>query len=245
MGRMSDLMIDMANERANDWINERLEDKNADEDSEEYRYWAEQYYSLQEHLHGLAELEFELKWLKENGSSEIHKNFIEELHELKEIIGTRNSVNKPYLVIRMAYSYAVTLLETFLSDSIKSLVTSDDKFFKNALKVDELSRAKYSLEFLALNDVNAKGLAVKELSSILYHNIPKVIRTYEAVIGERINIDMSQVDVITKIRHDVVHRNGKTKDGTLVHIDEETIIAAIESIEIFAKELQLVINKNA
>ncbi|MCD1598215.1 hypothetical protein [Rheinheimera aquimaris] len=244
MGRMSDLMIDMANESADDWINERLEDKNADEDSEEYRYWADQYYALQEHLHGQAELEFELKWLKEHGSSEIHKIFIEELHELKKIIGTRGSVNKPYLILRMAYSYAVTLLETFLSDSIKSLVTSDDKFFKNALKVDELSKAKYSLEFLALNEMNAKGLAVKELSSILYHNIPKVIRTYEAVLGKRLNIDMSQVDVITKIRHDIVHRNGKTKDGTLVHIDEEKILASIESIEIFAKELQLVINKN-
>lgn len=221
MGRMSDLMIEMANESADDWIRERLQDKNADEDSEEYRDLADQYYSLQEYLHEQTELEFEIKWLKENGSSEIHRNFLEELNELKKIISIKDSVNKPYLILRMAYSYAITLLETFLSDSIKSLVTNEDKFFKNALKVDELSKAKYSLEFLALNDVNAKSLAVKELSNILYHNIPKVIRTYEVVLGKRINIDMSQVNAITKIRHDIVHRNGKTQDGMMIYIDEE------------------------
>tara|TARA_B100000965_G_scaffold383249_1_gene382291 strand:+ start:596 stop:1333 length:738 start_codon:yes stop_codon:yes gene_type:complete len=245
MGRMSDLMIEMENETADEWIRGRLEDKGADEGSEEYRQLADQYFSLQEHLREQAEFESELKWLKENGSSVIHKSFVEELHELKRIISAKEAISKPYLVLRMAYAYAVTLLEAFLADSVKSLVSTNAQYFENSLRVEELRKARYSLEDLTENGVNAKGLAVKQLSGILYHNIPKVIRIFETVLDRRVGIDMAEVDAISRIRHDIVHRNGKTKDGEPIIIDEKHLLEAIATIEKFAADLQLVINKNA
>jgi hypothetical protein len=145
----------------------------------------------------------------------------------------------------MAYAYGVTLLEAFLADTIKALVSTNSEYFKYSLKVDELRKAKYSLEDLVAEGVSAKTLAMKELSGILYHNIPKVIRIYEIVLGKRIDIGMADVEAIIKIRHDIAHRNGKTKDGKPIMIDEQRLLESVASIEKFAADLQLAINENA
>ena len=238
---MSELMIEMQIERADEWIRERLDDENADEESKEYQELATEYSNLQDYLAEQAEFEAELQWLKENGSSIIHKHFIEELGKLKKI----EEATRTYVINKMTYSYAVTLLEAFLGDTAKSLISENETFFTNSRQIDELKKAKYSLEFLSTNKVDAKGLAVRELSNILYHNIPKVKRIFEIILGTRIDIDISELDKITKVRHDIVHRNGKTKEGESIHLSSNDMLKMIFHIEKFSNELQLLINEKA
>ena len=244
MGKISELMLEKQNELADEWIRERLEDENSNEESEEYQQLAMEYSNLQDYLGEQAEFVAELHWLKENGSSIIHKHFLEELEELKNLEGT-TSTTKTYLINRMTYAYAVTLLEAFLGDTVKSLVSENEIFFKNSLQIDELKNAKYSLAFLSEKEINAKGLAIKELSNINYHNIPKVKRIFEKILGKRIGIDISELVKITILRHDIVHRNGKTKEGTQIHLNSNDILKMISHIEKFSKELQLLINEGA
>ncbi|RBP78464.1 hypothetical protein DET47_109146 [Shewanella putrefaciens] len=90
MGRMSDLMIELENEKADQWIRDRLEDKDADEESEEYRDLADEYFNLQEHLRDQFEFEEDLKWLQKNDSSTLYRLFLEEIRELEKLI-----VNNP------------------------------------------------------------------------------------------------------------------------------------------------------
>ena len=188
MGSMSELMIEMQNEHADEWIRERLEDESSDEDSDEYQELATEYSQLQDYLAEQAEFEAELQWLKENGSSIIHKNFLEELEELKEIEET-TSTTRTYLISRMTYAYAVTLLEAFLGDTAKSLISEKEMFFTNSRQINELKKARYSLEFLSTNELDAKGLAIRELSNIHYHNIPKVKRIFERYLSRFKNTD--------------------------------------------------------
>lgn len=244
MGGMSELMIEMQIERADEWVRERLDDEKIDEESEEYKELATEYSNLQDYLAEQAEFEAELQWLKENGSSLIHKHFIEELEELKKIEET-TSATRTYLINRMTYSYAVTLLEAFLGDTAKSLISENETFFTNSRQIDELKKAKYSLEFLSTNEADAKGLAVRELSNILYHNIPKVKRIFETILGTRIDMDISELDKITKVRHDIVHRNGKTKEGESIYLSSNDMLEMISHIEQFSNELQLLINEKA
>ena len=191
-----------------------------------------------------AELEAELHWLKENGSSTIHEHFLEELNELKKIEET-NLATRDYLINRMTYAYAVTLLEAFLGDTAKSLVSESEVFFTNSQQIDELKKARYSLEYLSKNEMDAKGLAIIELSNILYHNIPKVKRIFEIILGTTINVDISELNKIMKVRHDIVHRNGKTKEGVRIDLSNDDILQIISHIESFSNELQGFINKRA
>lgn len=244
MSKMSDLMIEMENKRAEEWIGARLKDNDADENSEEYRQLADEFSNLQEFLWEQADFQEELKWLNKNGSTVLHENFIEELKELKKVLMSAHLSHKPDMIYRMVYAHAVTLLEAFLGDTIKSLISESEDIFIRSMEIEELKKAKYSLHFLAANKVDAKSLAIQELSKILYHNMPKIKNMYEIILHQKINIDISKVEQVTKIRHDIVHRNGMTRDGEAIIISELDILNAINDIEDFSNELQSVITNN-
>ncbi len=235
----------MEESKARSWIRERLTDESSDEESEEWLELQKDYYNLQEYLAEQAEFEAELQWLYDNGTSLIHRNFISNIDELEEFVASLFADESKVMIYKMAYAYAVTLLESFLGDTLKSLVSENNELFNNAiLKVDELKKAKYSLEDLVDNDISVKGLAIMKLSDILFHNIPKVIKTYEAVLGVSIDIEKNEIIEIIKIRHDIVHRNGKSKDGNNIVINESDIMKMFVSIKMFSEKLQQQINAN-
>lgn len=245
MGSMSDLMIDLDNERIDQWIRGRLEDEDVDEESEEYKELADEYSNLQEYLRDQFEFEEDLKWLKKNDSSTFHRLFLEEISELEKLIVKNPLKDKPYIMYRMTYAHSVSLLEAFLGDTVKSLVNDNDYFFVNSREIAELKNAKYTLEFLATTESNPRALAIKELSKILYHSMPKVKKIFETILGNKISLNISEVDKITKVRHDIVHRNGRTQEGDPIYLDQNDIINMFNEIKNFANELQRIINKKA
>ncbi|MDH0177342.1 hypothetical protein N7319_19255 [Aeromonas dhakensis] len=239
----------MQEQRADEWIRERLSDDSLDEDSEEYLQLAEEYSNYKEHLLEEAEWRAELQWLKENGSSSIHKFFISELDALK-IMASSNFNNRQKMafmlhtdiVVKMSYAYAVTLLESFLGDSLKSLISQDEQLLKNALcKFKILKNVKVTE--LAETNLDVRSLVLKSVSEVLYHNIPNVVEMYEQVLGTKLDIDISKIVKVTKLRHDIVHRNGKTIDGNKFSLNAEDFNQAIDDIKEFSNLLQTAINK--
>ncbi|VVH66249.1 hypothetical protein BSPLISOX_290 [uncultured Gammaproteobacteria bacterium] len=242
MGGSSNLLIEMQNEQADEWIREKLEDDNSGAESEEYQELATEYSYLQDYLLEQEEFEAELRWLKENGSSIIHKYFLENLDELKKIKEITPATNT-HLINKMTYAYAITLLEAFLGDTAKSLISENKIFFTNSMKINELKKDEYSLEFLSKNEVILKGLVIKVLSNILYHNMRNVKRIFKTILGTVIDVDTSELDKIIKVRHDIVHRDGKTKEGDPINLNSNVTIEAISHIEEFSNKLQLLINE--
>lgn len=250
MSSIKNHLFEIEEERANEWIRQRLSDDNVDEDSEEWQQLAQEYSDYQNHLWEEAEWDAELKWLKENGSSTIHWNFVTELDALKVMVASNLQDSPTFLfmvnsniVIKMSYAYAVTLMEAFLSDTLKALITERSNCLENAIKnVEEVIKARYSISELASTDLNICSLVLKKISEILFHNIPKVKKVYEEVLGKKLVIDISNVSQITSLRHDIVHRNGYTKDQKPITLTIEDFYQAIDDIKIFASDLQKQIN---
>ena len=72
----------------------------------------------QEYDFEIAKFETEIRCLRENGSSQLHKYFVDQLESLEGMIIDieENVVKMPYvhmhdLSVKMIYSYSVTLLE--------------------------------------------------------------------------------------------------------------------------------------
>lgn len=249
MSSIKNHLFEIQEQQADEWIRERLSNDSLDEESEEYLQLAEEYSEYQEHLREDAEWQAELKWLKENGSSIIHKLFVSQLDALK-IMADNNFNNRQNMafilhtniVVKMSYAYAVTLLESFLGDTLKSLISQDELFLKNALcKFKVLKNVK--LTDLAETNLNVKSLVLKSVNDVLYHNIPNVVEMYEQVLGTKLDIDISKVVKVTKLRHDIVHRNGKTVDGNMNSLNAQDFTQAIDDIKEFAGLLQVAINE--
>jgi hypothetical protein len=63
---------------------------------------------------------------------------------------------------------------------------------------------------------------VDEVGNAVYHNLPTVKNMYTETFNLKFP-DIKDVYIYVLKRHDLVHRNGKTKEGKVVEIDQSTI----------------------
>ncbi|UJF20806.1 hypothetical protein [Shewanella sp. OMA3-2] len=248
MSSIKEHFFDIQSQQADVWIRERLNDDSLDENSEEYQDLANDYSNYQDHLTEVAEWNAELKWYKENGSSIIHSRFIAELDALKLMVETNLAEQSAILFqlhsapfFKMSYTYAVTLLESFLGDTLKTIISENDLFLNNAISNFKILK---SVKLSELSDTNldVNSLVIKKVSEVLFHNIPNVIEMFQQVLSITLDIDISKVVVITKLRHDIAHRNGRTIDGEYVHVSAEDLLLVINEIKQFSGQLQEKIN---
>ncbi|KKW50902.1 hypothetical protein XB02_09260 [Pantoea ananatis] len=59
---------------------------------------------------------------------------------------------------------------------------------------------------------------------------------------ENVKDNMPPVILITKIRHDIVHRNGVDKDGKTVELNNAVVLQAMNDIQVFVKHMKTFID---
>lgn len=228
--------MDLQDEKE-DWIREQLKDPNADELHPEWSYYENEFFDTK----FSATTELDILWYSDQTNKSLFSKLKADLEQLKEVVAPGiTATGFEALLYKMAYAHAVTLLETFLSDSVKSLILSNDIYFEKALKgVDELKKPDLKFPLLEVwrHPKGVKGIVLKILSEILYHNIPKVKTIIEVMVGYKLNIDIARVQEVTLIRHDIAHRNGKTQEGDELNIGADMVEDAIDVIERFAESV--------
>ncbi len=88
----------------------------------------------------------------------------------------------------------------------------------------------------------AEEIAKKAMLEVLYHNLPKVSKMYEATI-DIVFPNFSEIQKAISIRHDLVHRNGKTKEGKEIIIDDMMVDDIISKVESFITEIDQRLNE--
>ena len=87
----------------------------------------------------------------------------------------------------------------------------------------------------------AEDIAKKAMLEVIYHNLAKVKVMYKSVLSISFP-DFSKIQSDVSIRHDLVHRNGKTKKGEEIAIDEvrvdEVIFRVVDFVDQVDRELK-------
>lgn len=162
-----------------------------------------------------------------------HTVFASNIHNLDQILkksglnGTR--LEQPFL--RMTYAAAITALEAYLSDAFYDSVMGSDVLLNRLFTTDpEFRTKKFSIEETMAWADSYKEKAAEHLQKIAWHNLARVSHLYKNVLNIEIFIDNEQLHRAIAIRHDIVHRNGRTKLGgsiSLRHSDVENILRTI------------------
>jgi hypothetical protein len=74
------------------------------------------------------------------------------------------------------------------------------------------------------------------MKNLLYHNLPKVSNMYKSTFDIAFP-NFSEISSYISIRHDLVHRNGKTKGGEIIIVNQAVVNDVICKIENFVDEL--------
>ncbi|HEX8775259.1 MAG TPA: hypothetical protein VF735_16935 [Pyrinomonadaceae bacterium] len=133
---------------------------------------------------------------------------------------------------RQIYIGAITCLETYLSDALVNKVLSSQAFLESFISKYDFGGRKLELNQLFDYVKKAEDIAKSEMLELMYHNLPKVSQIYQAAVG----VEFPRFSTIAKAvstRHDLVHRNGKTKEGKEVEISKEIVNTVITDVESF------------
>ncbi|BAY74231.1 hypothetical protein NIES25_06420 [Nostoc linckia NIES-25] len=143
---------------------------------------------------------------------------------------------------RHIYVGVIACLETYLSDAFINTVLSNKKYFSSFFT----SFKDFKEQKLGMNELldvanKAEEIAKKAMLEVLYHNLPKVSKMYETTLNIVLP-NFSEIQKAVSIRHDLVHRNGKTKDGKEIIIDDIIVDDIISKVESFISEIDQKLN---
>lgn len=129
-------------------------------------------------------------------------------------------------------------MEAFLSETFMKLVFNEAKYFRSFVKTHPKFEEKFELKqiFEKQDQLNAK--VTKVILDTIYHNLPIVRNMYRDTFDIKFP-ETENLHEHVKMRHDLVHRNGKTKDGQEIIVNDNQIDKLIEDTKAFIQSLCL------
>lgn len=138
---------------------------------------------------------------------------------------------------RHLYVGVIACLETYLSDAFINTVLSNENYLKSFFtSFKDFKQQKIGMNELLDFASKSEEIAKKAMLEVLYHNLDKVSQMYEKILNIEFP-EFSKIQKAVSIRHDLVHRNGKTKDGIESNIDSIMVEDVISKVESFISEI--------
>lgn len=139
---------------------------------------------------------------------------------------------------RLLYANIISKMEVFLCDTIVQQVLRTDDNKKRFLQTYEpLAEQKFPMKAIYAKWDALDSIIRNALTSIVYHDLKLVRALYSKAIGVNIPDNPAINDAI-QIRHDIVHRNGKDKDGNLRDIKKEDVLTLAQTVADFIYDIE-------
>lgn len=175
-------------------------------------------------------------------SNNTETDFINARDDLMELLKAQDS-SADGILNRMIYSQMVAIMEAYLSDKILRLVTDHKVIRSNVIaSADFMKNKNLPLADILQDPGKADKIFRLDLQKILYHDLEKVEKLYKTALKNDgfptdTALRKSLEDAIC-IRHDCVHRNGRTMDGSQHLIDNAMISSLVNSINALVQHIE-------
>lgn len=156
-------------------------------------------------------------WDFVGSDQDAHATFVEAITNIEELLTSA----PPYVLKSIApllFANAVTSMEVYLLDTFASAVFRDRQLLRRFVESnpDFKTRQVSYADIFKIHEDLIKTVK-DELATVLWHNLPRVKNMYRATLGIDFG-DFADLARAVTVRHDIVHRNGRTKDGDRVAI---------------------------
>ena len=130
---------------------------------------------------------------------------------------------------RYKYSYVgvFATLEYFLCGICRIYIIQKEEYMEKFLQNNKAYKdQKFPLSKIFSEYKSIKESVDKYICDIVYHNTDTVHNIFKSVFD--IDINMEQIKPFIPIRHDIVHRNGRSKDGNNIYVTKSLIFDLIK-----------------
>lgn len=132
---------------------------------------------------------------------------------------------------RQIFVGVITALESYLADAFVNTVMNDPSRLRLFIETTpEFQKEKFSLADVYKVSQGIDQRASEYLADVVWHNLPRVKAMFDDTLGIKLPDIGDLMKAVVK-RHDLVHRNGKMKNGGQWLISREDIKALIAAAE--------------
>lgn len=184
------------------------------------------------------EHEYDLEFEAIIENTDYSKSFYQEIENIQSLLTLEvTSPNIRETLYRQIYISVISTLETYLSSSFINRTFGSEENLKRFIGTHpEFKNRKFELSEIFDKYDEIENIAQKIMLDTIYHNLPIVRNMYR----DTFNISFPNFSEIYKAvltRHDLVHRNGFTKDGNSVEINKGTINELVNNVKNFVRKL--------
>lgn len=166
------------------------------------------------------------------------QKFRDELDNLKSLRSLKTPDPKLKEILnRQIFISVIGTMETFLSDAFVNLSFDNEDYFKNFIETHpEFKKQKFELREIYREYDKLEETAKRVMLDTIYHNLPTVSQMFTDTFKIEFPPIKKVYEFVLK-RHDLVHRNGKTKDGDPVETDDKAINELMEEVTKFVDDI--------
>lgn len=170
------------------------------------------------------------------GDTQFHEHFKLSLDELS----TLNASSENKVLQRMVFASVITAMEAYLSDTMKRHVLNRSaikrRFVESHQSFKDKIARKDVFKFLDTLDKTLND----EIDKISFHNVDTIKDLYNDVLLCNFPEDkLSDLRPSVLKRHDIVHRNGKKTDGSVVAVSQDDVNSLIELVYGIIKHIDM------
>jgi hypothetical protein len=179
---------------------------------------------------------YEALYESAQANADFHKTFNKSIESLQHLsqqkLPSHLHLQQPYN--RMMYASIITAMETYLCDAFFHKVTNDECLIeKLLLSTQEFKERKYAISDIIEWKKQTKKKVSDYLLDIVWHNLPKVEMLYKNVLSVVFPSDIDTLHKAISVRHDLIHRNGRSKSGSFHVIRTKDIGDLIMKVGLF------------
>lgn len=142
------------------------------------------------------------------------------------------------ILYRTLYANLIACMESYLSDKLIQAVLKDKESKRKFVETfKDYREEKFSISDIFAKYDNMDQYIKRSLKDVIYHNLPKVKGIYK----DALDIDLGDVSELMKcvsIRHHIVHRNGKDKEGNSICIEKEDVEDLADKLSVFIENIE-------
>lgn len=160
------------------------------------------------------------------------------LDQIEQALKDNNGEETQDLINQLLHSAAITALEAYLLDTFSYWIKSEKDIFRIfVLKNPDFSKEKFSLSVIFEKMDKLEETIKDYLQDFVWHRLDKVKPMIEATF----EITVPKIEGIMKevvVRHHIVHRGGRDKDGDPVRISPEYAQRLTHDVREFAQGIE-------
>lgn len=164
--------------------------------------------------------------------TEYCRTFSSAILDIEQLLETQPPEPVKGCFLRLLYVNVITALETYLSDVFISTVANDASLMRRFVETCPAFRSeKIPLAdvYRAMEEIEKRARSY--LIDVVWHHLDRVKEMYRATLAIEFPGNIGPIFRAIAKRHDIVHRNGKTKDGKEICISVAMVTDLISAIE--------------